>query len=61
MSTVGYGDEKSMPNLDTYSSDIWIFTTHILASIFGFSLCNASFTSLIDSFNDIRGNKKEYV
>ena len=39
MSTVGYGDSVSMPELDSFISDYYMLTFNLLASILGFFLC----------------------
>ena len=39
MTTVGYGDSVSMPDMEDYKSDYWVMSIHIIASVFAFYLC----------------------
>ena len=60
MTTVGYGDGVSMPNLDVYKIDYWDFTLHIIASVFAFYLCQAALMSFLDNIGTVSPST-EYV
>ena len=60
MTTVGYGDPVSMPHLHIYKLDYWIMIFQLIASMFGFNLCQATLVSFIDSIGE-NESSKEYV
>ena len=39
MTTVGYGDPVSSPDLGEFMVDYWVLTITMIASVFGFYLC----------------------
>ena len=53
MSTVGYGDGISMPNLFKHKTDFSVMLAILILSQFGFSYCQATLRSYIESSDEL--------